>query len=1103
MRRRLVRVGLFTAVGAGSTGLAVWMLLGGASDHVAAVGGLFIGIASLVLALVDFFREEPSPLDPAAYADDLARSVGAQWLDEAEARRLRDPRVLPIAWETTGREVADEPRAATAGGRVVRVRLDGRLDGDFDRAVSRLADGYGRLEQGRLVVIGEPGAGKTVLALLLTLGLLASRDPGTRVPVLLPVSSWDPLREPLDDWIVRTLAVPYYGGDPEIPRLLFAHGLLLPVLDGLDEIPESARRGAIRGINQAIGVERPVVVTCRAVEYEELIRGGAPRLRRAPVVEVLPVPPADVIGYLGDLDWPDGVGWDGVFGRLRAEPQGPVAEALSTPLMVTTARLVYRGGGRDPVELLDEERFDCRYAVEDHLTRQVVEAAYAPDPGVPGSEHDRARWTPEQARRWLTFLARYLHEHQERDLVWWLLGARLLPGWAGPVVAFGTGLLLACVAVGWGTVMGPDEFGPFGAIVGVALLSAALFGLIASILWYAAGSPLPGRLSWSLSGSGLRLRRGFRNGAVLSAAFVVPVAVGVMLVTVLSLTLGPGTLQSAEALAKLLAVCAALSVVTGLALAAHGWLNAPPSRAVQVSPANSVAQDRRSAVAGAVLAGAIFGVTAMYGLRVGLLAGGVLFRWASGWPGWPGNAGLGDYTRAEWHSTGHTYGVGRLGVALPLLLPGTLFAVFVVLTRAWPRFVVVRWWLALRGRLPWRLMAFLTDARRREILRQSGGTYQFRHIRLQEALAGQQARDRSSPMPRRNEPESVRRRVVLAAGLAAACAGTGVVLAHHRDESRAVFTEPDKHHLSAVAFRPGTHELVWATGDGRIWWGNALPGRRLLGDPYRLTRPGWKKSLPDVNCLTFDPTGTRFLAVGCKEALELWDVRPRTPVLLSRWRTLGVDSLVFRPSGGYLAGTYTASDTSLSGYFVGHIGPDGLRHKLTRQDDEVEGASALAFLRAGELVLQAGHIVALPPPYEKKGRTLFTPVQYDNYSNNQPGVFASPYDDCLFVSSPHSEMWRLGLGGDWYRTDRGLSGSSAAAFHPKKPVLAFAGVTDKDYESRTDGTVELWSTDGTPSRIKTLHGHMNRVTSMSFSSDGTLLATASEDGTVRLWDGVG
>ncbi|AZQ36828.1 hypothetical protein EJ357_28060 [Streptomyces cyaneochromogenes] len=73
-----------------------------------AVAGLPVGIASLLMALADFFRQEPAVPDPAAYADDLARTLRAQWLEEAEARRLRDPRVLPLAWTSTAREVARE-----------------------------------------------------------------------------------------------------------------------------------------------------------------------------------------------------------------------------------------------------------------------------------------------------------------------------------------------------------------------------------------------------------------------------------------------------------------------------------------------------------------------------------------------------------------------------------------------------------------------------------------------------------------------------------------------------------------------------------------------------------------------------------------------------------------------------------------------------------------------------------------------------------------------------------------------------------------------------------------------------------------------------------
>ena len=40
------------------------------------------------------------------------------------------------------------------------------------------------------------------------------------------------------------------------------------------------------------------------------------------------------------------------------------------------------------------------------------------------------------------------------------------------------------------------------------------------------------------------------------------------------------------------------------------------------------------------------------------------------------------------------------------------------LKTAWPTYCVARAWLALRGRLPWRLMHFLEDAHSRGILRQ-------------------------------------------------------------------------------------------------------------------------------------------------------------------------------------------------------------------------------------------------------------------------------------------------------------------------------------------------------------------------------------------------
>jgi predicted NACHT family NTPase len=151
------------------------------------------------------------------------------------------------------------------------------LRGDLTDLVGK----FRQLPKRQLVVLGEPGAGKTVLAILLTLGLLNEPEPGEPVPVLLPVSSWNPQDEHLNTWLARKLIEEYPGlantaaYGPQAAQRLVAEGRILPVLDGLDEVPPVLHAAAIDAVDQAIAGGRPLVVTCRSAEYEEaVLRGG-------------------------------------------------------------------------------------------------------------------------------------------------------------------------------------------------------------------------------------------------------------------------------------------------------------------------------------------------------------------------------------------------------------------------------------------------------------------------------------------------------------------------------------------------------------------------------------------------------------------------------------------------------------------------------------------------------------------------------------------------------------------------------------------------------------------------------------------------------------
>ena len=645
----------------------------------------------------------------AQIADQLAVAVGTQWNAEAAIRRLNDPYPLSVSWEAADASLTDSwdsmVKLATSGAGWPPPPPEATWAAGPDDLAGEggeLAEMLARVPTGRLVVLGEPGAGKTMLMVRLVLDLLARRAEGGPVPFLASVASWNPTTQDLRGWLGAqlltdhpVLASPTPEGmtEPTQAAALLASGLILPVLDGLDEIPEAVRGPAISRINDALRPREQVVVTCRTQEYRDAVRpqrGAEVTLRAAAAVQLRPLDANTVRGYLCD----DAAGpvtrarWDPVLAMLGTK--APAAQALGTPLMVGLARVIYNprpgelgGPLRDPVELCDPALAD-RTAVESHLFDAFVPATYRHDPAD--------RWKAPDAERWLAFLARHLDRViGGPDLAWWRLPlvtqAFAFKLWL--VIGFVDGAGVAAgfvLAIAFTNGSGIDP-----AVFRNATLIAGVFGAVIGSLMGKRRLPEPARgIRWKPPGVGAVL-----VGTVVGIAFGVPIGFSAA---------GAGT-------------AAATAAILGFLAGGVIWLRAQrgaPFDSSAVSPAVTLARDRRTATVDGVVAGTVVAAA----LTV------VSFLDSSG-------------SVTTNIALAAIFGLGF----------GILAAAAVSFTTAWPFYEIARIRLALRHRLPWQLMDFLADAHKRGVLRQAGAVYQFRHIELQHRLATREENEQQANSP--------------------------------------------------------------------------------------------------------------------------------------------------------------------------------------------------------------------------------------------------------------------------------------------------------------------------------------------------------------------
>ncbi|MGW2770748.1 NACHT domain-containing protein [Streptomyces sp. NPDC001275] len=651
-----------------------------------------------------------SPLEP--IAEWLKIQVQKQWRAEAEVRRLDDPHQLPVSWKPVAQNLVEEWQflTKTASDRpgISAAHCSGWAVGPHELADSdgAITDVLRKVPTGRLVLLGDPGTGKSMLLIRLVLGLLARRSPGEPVPVLVSLASWDPDRQDLRAWLADRLALdhpdlckpgPSEAGQGSRVAMLLDGGLLLPVLDGLDELPEAVRASAISKINDALDPGEGLVLTCRTAEYKRAVRykgGRSVRLRGAAGIVLQHVSPQDVREYLrrGASGKENEDRWSQVFQALGTK--APVSKVLRTPLAVNLAHIIYNPSAENspksrphPSELCDSRRFPTPVTVSRHLFDAFIAAAYRPHPRHP------LRWKRQRAEIALTYLAKHLEEQLDgsTDIAWWRLHIGLsfwklshFGALCGLVLGLAIALPIALLSSLSIKVM-----------IGITLPAIAfgfLWGGLAGMHSTVGRSMTPGvGIRWTRKsikagilgpdqGGGCGLLLGFVVGVQFDfwTGVTTGLMYGLFAFSLSGIELRPANLKKQQSQGNLLMrqyVIGWKSAITvGLALAFSVGL------ASFFTPKAPVPMPFRS-------------------------EGGTL---------------MGVFLNSA--------AVGSVGAALGLV-------VWLVIS-PWGPFLIVRLFLSTYRSMPLKIIGFLTDAHeKRGVLRRVGAVYQFRHVELQRYLA--------------------------------------------------------------------------------------------------------------------------------------------------------------------------------------------------------------------------------------------------------------------------------------------------------------------------------------------------------------------------------
>jgi DNA polymerase III delta prime subunit len=333
---------------------------------------------------------------------------------------------------------------------------------------------------GKLLILGNPGSGKTTTQLEIAQELIkrAEEQPDYPVPVLFNLSSWKDDHLSLVDWLVAELKSKY-GVSKKLGQEWVNNRQLLPLLDGLDELEPQRQELCVQLINQFLaGETRPlyVVVCSRIEEYSSyssnLHLNGAISLRELNETQIL-----KYFQEAGQLEFWQTLQYDEALLKLVRTPLFLSITALSVQnlsiedwqqLETMDARIEHLFDAywrqqifnREPSKKLYIIKYRLRFFLDKYIRRLPAkldnEKYIQQKPPI-----------PEQTRMWLVWLAKQMQREAKTEFLIEEMQPSLLKTKMSKVI-------YNCIA--WGVIPGLI----YGLIYGlsIVLIVVLVYGLI-------------------------------------------------------------------------------------------------------------------------------------------------------------------------------------------------------------------------------------------------------------------------------------------------------------------------------------------------------------------------------------------------------------------------------------------------------------------------------------------------------------------------------------------------------------------------------------------------------------------------------------------------